>query len=340
MRARRFVSWLIPVALVGFAIGALAMHRDKQQNQAPDASRLGTEDKSQIAEALRLQRELGDRVWPGLAAAEVPIILYHGTREFLVGMSDPPGPWAVVEGDTFGGKPYHWRPAVRSQAFAVRVGDAWAGSVGTLEFMNRTTPMKTARDIHVVFVLHELFHAFQARQAPDRFAGATKVYSAEAGYPAKQARFAADWDKEGGLLASALKAVERPAARQAAGAFLKARDERRARAALSPDALAFERELEWLEGLAKYVEVQFYELAAEHSGEPSYSSYRPNLLYWRLDLFRLEKQMGQQGGDLRFYLSGMAEARLLDVLRPRWKAEAMRRETYLDELLRDAVKGG
>jgi hypothetical protein len=52
---------------------------------------------------------------------------------------------------------------------------------------------------------------------------------------------------------------------------------------------------------------------------------------------RLEKTMGQQAGDLRFYLSGMAQARLLDHLSPGWQACAMRDEVYLEDLLRVAV---
>jgi hypothetical protein len=110
------------------------------------------------------------------------------------------------------------------------------------------------------------------------------------------------------------------------------------RAALGSDFLAFERELEWLEGLAKYAEIKFYEIAASRSREAPYGRYGavlPFPLQW--DFVRLEKTLGAQDGDLRFYLSGLAQARLLDRLSPQWKARAMQEDVYLEDLLRDSV---
>jgi hypothetical protein len=43
-------------------------------------------------------------------------------------------------------------------------------------------------------------------------------------------------------------------------------------------------------------------------------------------------------GDLRFYASGMAQARLLDTLRPGWKEKVMHSGVFLEDLLRAAVE--
>ena len=255
-------------------------------------------------------------------------------------------------------RPYHRRFSGDSQAFAVRVGAEWAGSIGVIERTNRDFllglrqqlppilaqlfpyPLATlGRDFHVVAVLHEVFHAYQAMQAPTRFASAQAGYSAQDRYPCNDAGFAAAWDKEGGLLAAALKAADDGEARGFGRRFLQARESRRAEAALDPTLLAFERGLEWLEGLAKYAEIRFYELAASSTSHvgPNSIRYRSGLPYWQGEFKRLDGGLSREDGDYRFYLSGMAQARLLDRLSPDWKREAMRDGVYLEDVLRRAV---
>jgi hypothetical protein len=41
---------------------------------------------------------------------------------------------------------------------------------------------------------------------------------------------------------------------------------------------------------------------------------------------------------LTLYLSGMAQARLLDRLNPGWKAKAMQEKVYLEDLLRAILR--
>ncbi len=308
------------------------------QNPGQDLNLLSSADKVGLAEALRLKAELGDIVWPGLASSSIPILLYNDSYEFLVGEENAQSPWQVVEGDDFLGKPYYRRTATNPQSFAVFTGLSWAGSLSTLEQMNQKVPFKLAADFHVVLILHEVFHAYQASKAPGRFAKANSVYDSESRYPFKDKESTAAWSNEGAALAEALKAKDDGEARSVIQKFLRIRDDRRQRAALDPELLAFEKELEWLEGLAKHVEIRFYELAASRSQEPAFSSYKPGLLYWRWDFARLERLLGHESGDLRFYLSGMAQARLLDRLLPGWQKKAMEEMVHLEDLLR-AVPG-
>ncbi len=301
-----------------------------------DPSLLTPDDKANLVEVLRLQAELGEELWPGFGQAKIPIILYNDRFEFLIGEVAPPSPWTVVAGDDFGGKPYHRRMASNPQAFAVRVGSRWAGSMTSLAEMNRKGPLKMGREAYIPFVHHEMFHAFQAVEAPEHFKAAQEAYASEARYPAKEADFIAAWDKEGGLLATALSTSDPAALPGRVREFLQAREARRAQAKLSPELLTYERELEWLEGLAKYIEDRVSDLASARKDDPRYSSYRPP--FWRqADLFRLTKKLGQQDGDLRFYLSGMAQAKLLDRLSPGWKQKAMQPGVHLEDLLRAAV---
>jgi len=307
----------------------------RARGQTPGS--LSPEDKAELRAAIRLTGSFGSRVWPGLEKAKIPIILYDEASEFLVGLADPGPGWTAVGCDAFEGLPYFRRPASRSQAFAVRLNGAWAASMRTLGSMNRQGPMKLATGFHLALILHEMFHAFQAIQAQERFERALGVYAAEASYPFEDPDFVDAWKREGALLAAALNAPDEAGARRSAGDFLEARRLRRLRSSLKPDHLAFEMELEWLEGLGKYAEGRFSELAATAAGGPDDVSLAPADPFKRMDAARLGTQLGRQKGDLRFYLSGSAQARLLDRLDPGWKREFSLAELYLEDALRAVV---
>jgi hypothetical protein len=297
---------------------------------------LADDDKAEITAARRLRNELGEQIWPGFGQAKIPIILYDDRYEFLVGAENPPQPWLAVEGDDYAGSPYFRRNAARSDSFAVLVGGYWAGSLSTLQRMSRKIPIKIGIDLHLAMMLHEMFHAFQAGTAQARFSEALKAYAQESRYPVKDGDFAAAWDREGGLLASGLKANEDSTIRRTAQAFLDQRAARRSKMGFGPDLIAYERGLEWLEGLAKYAEMQVYELAAGQKDDPLFSPFRSGHPLWRMDFFRLEKALGRQEGDLRFYLSGLAQARLLDKLNPGWKEKGLA-GVCLEDMLRDSL---
>jgi hypothetical protein len=298
---------------------------------------LSAADKAELVEIKRLKAELGDRVWPGLSGIDIPLVFYNERFEFLVGEAGPPSPWQAVGGDDFLGRPYFRRPGQSPQSFAVKVGTRWAGSIATLELMNRKTPIRFSREFHAVLMLHEVFHAFQATLAPERFAKATSFYKSEKEYPYRDPEFSAAWNSEGEALADALRAKEERTVSGLAQEFLKIREERRRRANLSSGLTSFERELEWLEGLAKYAEVRFYELARSRAHQPAYFNYRTGHPFWASDLARLRTSLGRQGEDLRFYLSGAAQALLLDRLLPDWKSRPIRKLTDLEDCLRASL---
>ena len=308
------------------------------QDPPADSSSLSPDDKANLAEVLRLQRELGEQLWPGFGQARIPIIVYNDRYEFLTGEPAPPSPWTLVEGDDVDGAAYYRRVASNPQAFAVQVGSAWVGSITSRAEINAKGPLKMTRESYVPMVHHEVFHAFQAVQGKEHFTKALESYRVEAKYPAKEPGFAAAWDKEGGLLAAALVAKDSAELPARVEEFLRARETRRAQAGLSPELVAYERELEWLEGLGKYIEDRVPDLAAARKDDLRFSLYRPQ--FWRqADMLRLTKQLGRQDGDLRFYLTGMAQAKLLDVLDPGWKRKIMQPGVFLEDLLRAAVNG-
>ncbi len=304
-----------------------------------DGARIPLSDKTALAEALSIKIEWGEDLWPGFGGMEIPVIIYDDDFEYLFGEPNPPAPWEIVESDDFLGNPYFRRPAVSPQSFAVDLGRRWAGSLSSLSRMKRKIPMRLDPEWYNLGLIHEIFHAFQAESAPKAFTAARSAYALESRYPFQDKEFAAAWNAEGAALSKAMKASGRSEIRAGADEFLRTRDARRKAAGLTDDLINFERRLEWLEGLAKYVEIRADELAVARSDQESYARYRNGLHFLvQADFARLDKALGRQNGDLRFYLSGMAMARLLDRLDPNWKTKALKENGMIEDLLRSALE--
>ncbi len=354
-RRRAFLAGLL---LSSLGIAARIPLRSPPGHPLPGTDWLTVQDKAQLKEYLRLKKAFGERSWPGFAPAEIPIILAGEKADFLLFHPNPGPSWTRVEADTFEGIPYHSRVAGASQAFAEKVGDLWAGSLDTLDEMNRAmedqvrerlpvekiTPvflkmMEITPAWHIVALLHEAFHAYQAMERPGRFERARRVYAAEGDYPFDDVTFRESWNEEGGVLASAF--LNRIATEKSAlvRRFLELRSRRRTSASLSPGLIGFERDLEWLEGSAKYVELRFADLGAAASGQETAKDYLITRNRLRMDFITRLRKLGELSGDGRFYLSGAAAGFLLDEIRPGWKTEIWADDNLaLEDLLRASLE--
>jgi hypothetical protein len=354
MTVRRIAVTGVGAVLAGILLlvivnAMLAASRD----HAVDGERLAAADLALVAEAQRVRARHGDTVWPGFAAADVGLLVFNDRFEFLVG--DVSSGWERVEG---GAVAYGRRMASDPQAFAVDVGTTWAGSLPTEERMDRDyvrgmrqeLPPVAAQlfpvwllditpDQWVVSMVHEQFHALQATVAPQRFADARAAYQHENEYPYDDGAFAAAWDAEGSALSVALQADTDEQACDAVGRFAEARETRRKAAGLPAELVAYERDLEWLEGLGKYAEIRTYEAAAAEPGGTA-RGYRDGLPYWQGELGRLASGLGSLGSDFRFYLSGMAQARLLERLDEKGAWRASLGGLELEGALVEACAGG
>ncbi len=323
-----------------------------------DLSRLNKHDKDQLAEFLRMKKQFGSYIWPGFGEARIPLIQYNEQYEFLIGHPDPPSQWTPVENDEFQGNPYHRRDSADPQAFAVPVGDLWAGSLDTIGSMKQSmkeqlqerippeklTPamikmMEITPAQHIAALLHEAFHAYIATEEPDRFLRAQKMYAIENLYPFEDDAFRSAWNEEGSALLSAVKEKDQAARLESIAKFLKIRAKRRSEASLSEELVAFERELEWLEGLAKYVEMQFAEKGSSLKEQAKSKDYLIFRNRSQADFSFRIRRLGDMEGDLRFYLSGAAQAMILDKVSPGWKKTTMgKNHIGLEDLLATALK--
>ncbi len=253
----------------------------------------------------------------------------------------------------------------------MRVGDDWAASMTTLEWMRiglagqmRDEMVPLLADIfpYRLFIdqlvsgtdqfesllVHEAFHAHQGRVAPERLAAAEAALAAQDGYPWDEPAVETAWQAELDLLADALRAGDDATVASLAADFLAHRAERRAATGLTPAQIELERQREWLEGLARYVELGIWREAATNP------TYQPVTALAAVDDFnqyagydrRWERELDQMGrmagdpGEGRFYYSGMAQAMLLDRLDPAWKTAALEPGVFLEDQLAAALANG
>jgi hypothetical protein len=133
------------------------------------------------------------------------------------------------------------------------------------------------------------------------------------------------------LLRQALVAPDDETAADLVSQFLAQRDLRRQRVSLPTDLVDYERQLEWEEGLAKYVEMEIwrqaftasdYQPLPEMNQDPDFNDYQNFRQRWNQEISQMRRQAGQEGEN-RFYLTGMAQATLLDRLLPGWKEQSL-----------------
>jgi hypothetical protein len=154
------------------------------------------------------------------------------------------------------------------------------------------------------------------------------------------------WEAEIGALYNAVNTDDDGQARALARQFLEIRQARRQQPRLDPELVLYEQRFEWLEGLAKYVELHMLRAANETAG------YRPALSLLEATSFRnygsvqqlYNQEMNQMKrqatvtGDTRFYYTGNAQSILLDRWMPAWKSRAGEPGVWLDDLLHEALE--
>ena len=258
-------------------------------------------------------------------------------------------------------------PDESPEAFTVLVGNRWVSSMSTLDWFKicladqiqadlpaivrpifpyqiLIKQLVSGSDQYISLSAHEAFHSYQGILAPDKFAAAESVNQYADQYPRADESLQADWQKELDLLADALRSSNPAQTRERVDQFLTLRDSRRISAGLSQELIAYEQNREWLEGLARYAELEIWMQAATAHYRPiseagrlsDFAKYGGFDRRWSTELDQMTQMAGNEG-DGRFYYTGMAQAVLLDRLLPGWKLQAFEEGLWLEELLTDAA---
>jgi hypothetical protein len=202
-------------------------------------------------------------------------------------------------------------------------------------------------DTYLSMIQHESFHAFQAVWAQPRFEQAEwDGIRLSDQYPWESQAGIDAWQQELDILKAALKSEDKEETRQLAQQFLDQRDARRKTMQLSADLIRYENQREWVEGMARYAELETWRLAgADEKYKPlvdmhsdrKFKEYQSFENRWRREIDQISR-MAEDEGDGRFYYSGMAQAYLLDQLHPSWKLSlAADPMLNLEDLLRQAL---
>jgi hypothetical protein len=321
-------------------------------------------EKTRLLETLHLKSTLGDRLWQGWGSADIPIIIFNQSYEFLTNYDGIiPSGWSQITGDDLNGRKYYRRTADDPQNFAVPVGDKWAASMATKQttdhFLIETFQDKLPAPINQIFpyrlliqpsetqmggVLHESFHVYQYQMSPERMAEAESIHKLGKEYETSTESFQAEWKQESNLLADALEAKTQAERIELVRQFLSSREARRKNSNLDDKLVDYERWLEWEEGTAKYTEVSMLRLAGktgdyhalpEMEIDRDFKQYQKVDQRWSDELFQLRHPLTT--GEPRLYMTGLAQAFLLDDLMPGWKDKYWQEGVFLEDLLRQAI---
>jgi hypothetical protein len=287
-------------------------------------------DRAVVAEARTTIQRRGPLLWP--AWHEAPPVLLRGEGEdCLLGHPEPPEGFVAGE-DGVHRRSGHLLPVPVATAYPV--GSRWSVVVPLRTELQalldqRFGPGALVLDdpVYRRVLVHEAFHAHQmtlvggpgGMPAFGDDARATPSLEEVAAAPGH----AAALDRQGAALQSALRARSVDEARRAGGRFLALRDAWRSTAPAG--TAVFERQLEWIEGTARYVDV----LAglAPAGGE-----------VWSDLLVQLEAPSEIPTGVRDAYAAlGAGQAFLLDRLAPSWKERVLPGGEAVEDVLRDAV---
>ena len=377
---RRFWSRLKSIALfgllfIGIVFSGIAVLNTSLPKASSTPEELSLDDQHRIAEINHLRSTLGNRIWPGWGDLEIPVLLYNESHAFFTGSDSAitaTGWTRIPYQTTFGSA---WKPidddlsyfqqplpgnGQTPQAFIVQVGEQLAASMTTKEwtqiklvklikndlpgFLKPIFPYqlftnKFDSDWHIASVLHESFHVFQAQQNYTRFENAEKLNSLHDLYPWNNPDFRHQWVEERKLLAKALKEPNEDRAKSLVIDWLTIRETRRA--SLTEKLITYEKEREWLEGLAKYAEINAWRMAldtasytplAVMNNDPDFNFYQNAEDNFSKELLQLQSDLGFSESML--YYSGWVQAELLDRFYPDWKDLALQSDIYLEDLLR------
>jgi hypothetical protein len=366
------------------ALGVTAVINQTTPTSSETPGRLSEEEKARLAEYYHLRESLGNEVWPGWGDVVQPVVLYNEQKVFLVGYPEPPAGWFTVpEGeqvgaawepvpdDDFWGETYYAQPLPASgetpQAFTVQVGEQWAPSLTTKEWMQIALPQEIREELpsgireivpyflmtdllvgssdkFISLIAHEAFHAYQGEVVPERLVAAETAVRQASDYPWYEDAHVADWEVELDLLTQAVQAESEEETAVLAERFLAQRAARRQAAGLSDELIAYEQQREWLEGLAKYVEMEIWRRASQSTTyqpvemmalDADFDAYENFAGHWQQEVAQIKRSINDE--DVTFYYTGMAQAVILDKLSPNWKARAFDDDIFLETLLQEAV---
>jgi hypothetical protein len=359
---------IIPLGLISLCLvigGVLLISNQFLPEPSTTPDELTHEDIARAEEALNLLANLGNQTWPGFDHA-IPLIVWNDSYAFLINAEEKLPDWEELENVSINDLPVYTQVNTANyQAFTeVLINNQYAGSMATKDatnikfiqlFKDNLPPVLAqlfpyqliliSSDHYITALVHETFHAFQAENYPIRFEDADEAYPSGSAYESSFPEMSEAWQSEVQILIDALQTDDQSIQIERVKDFLDSREDRRSKAGLGPNLVLYEKRFEWLEGSAKYVELEIWRLAASSpdykpaegiKNDKDFDGYEKYLRHWKNELTSM-KNAAKSGGDTLFYYSGMLQARLLDQLMPNWKLRVGEPGVWMEDLLRESI---
>lgn len=366
-RRNRWITIII-LSLLGLCLltaGASFISNQFLPKASSTQDELSQEDLYRAEETLHLMDVIGDQTWPGLNS-NIPLLLFNESHAFLINSQENLEDWRLQEGAKVNDLPvYVQEKRSNYQAFTERLSNGqYAGSMTTknatnVSFINlfkedlppvisQVFPyhlMLLSTDQYITALVHESFHAFQAENYLARFEDAEKAYRSTVAYENLYPEMGEAWETEVQFLIDAIE--EKDPTKQIAliQNFLNTREQRRNDVNLSEAFELYEKRFEWLEGSAKYVELEIWENGSDFSSyqpissileDKDFDAYQGFDKCWKNELNNA-KTAAKNGSETLFYYSGMLQAYLLDILMPEWQLKIDDTDIWYEDLLADAI---
>lgn len=202
----------------------------------------------------------------------------------------------------------------------------------------------------IKLILHEAFHVYQEKLAPEKYANEMVVSQ----YPLLDPVNNALYVLEGQILRDAILLKDPDIRLEKIKEFVAVRTVRQSR--LEKDFIEYENLNEFVEGTAKYVEYKFMKIGEkiEPIGEMYYhhgfNGYRDiltrqfeNKINDMVNIVSVnDNRFGNKFGTgpmrFRLYELGACQALLLDEVMPEWKKKIFQKDVYLCDLLKSSLK--
>ena len=379
---RRLLACMMTCGLLipGFAIAQGVNNAGRKPGGAPAVTlQIDPRLIAEAAEVWDLIAAKENPIWPGWNASETPLLFYlPGKQDVLINhprapegfvaydgpIRMPGGRIMVRDGPTIlqfdGQNTSRVIEGVRTLVVADALSNLRQDISGLLQ--DPRTPAEKVKGLEfsqlatdpyhqLGLIVHEGFHVFQHRAAPDKGANEMLLLN----YPVLSVDNNVGFALEGKALAAALRSEGGPALRKAALQWLAVRQERRAK--LPAKAIEYENGAEFNEGLAKYTEYRLLESLEGRTpraemwwvqgfhGYDDLASRRSDLVAMMLRHMRGEVSVnndpyGTAPLRMRLYYSGMAIGSLLDRLAAGWKGQIFNPDVSLTGLVEAALTPG
>ncbi|HVF55363.1 MAG TPA: hypothetical protein VM934_04385 [Pyrinomonadaceae bacterium] len=323
---------------------ALFLLLSAQSAAARERPNIPEVDRVRIAEAFRVGRVLGERVWKDWDKVPFAVLLVTPENEFLIRHPKPSQDFTRVGYDSLLQSNVYVRK--RTQRIDLLATFPAVGGVSTIVIgQAENTSAKTSTP-WVLTMLHEHFHQLQTSQ-PTYYADVealnlsrgdrTGMWMLNFAFPYTESKIKEQFSALSRLLAEALRSKKRSEFQAKLKAYAQAR--RAFRQTLSPDDYRYFSFQVWQEGMARYTEYRIADLAArkyrpsrEFRALKDYTSFgevADSILNKQI-LSSLPTLQLEKSERLVFYPFGAAEGLLLDRANPEWQSRYFAEKFYVE----------